>query len=237
MSRILKIILVFFAIIIIGALVWFWFSQRQQPEPEPEPQPETETEEADNLANISAQDYNDILKSNFAIASKKALEWKKDAQFVFLKIQIPGDLNLKKITETYVFTSTASKTLYWTIGFDLEKNYIRALIWKDDFLKEESPKKIATQFWEIDWITAFQKAEIMGGKEFREKHQEDLEITINLTHAQPKNYLYWIVTYNSLESGEKKIVQINASTGEVLEELDDSESSEEESETLETPET
>ncbi len=237
MSRILKIILGLFAVILLGALIWFWFSQRQQPEPEPEPQPEAETEEADNLANINAQDYNDILKSNFATASKKALEWKNDAQFVFIKVQIPGDLNLKKITETYIFTSTTSKTLYWTIGFDLEKNYIRALIWKDDFLKGENPKKIATQFWETDWITAFQKAETAGGKEFREEHQEDLEITINLTHAQPKNYLYWIVTYTSLGSGDKKIVQINASTGEVLEESDDSESSEEESETSEIPET
>ncbi len=237
MSKILKIILVFFAIIILGALAWFWFSQRKQPQPEPETQQEPEIEETENLANISAQDYDNILKSNLATAKKKASEWEKDAQFVFLKIQIPGDLNLKKITETYVFTSAASKTLYWTIGFDLEQNYIRALIWKDDFLKGESPKKIATQFWEIDWITAFQKAETAGGKEFREEHQKDLEIAINLTHAQPKDYLYWIVTYNSLESGDKKTVQINASTGEVLEELGDSENSEEESEIFETPET
>ena len=230
MSRILKIILVFFAIMIIGALVWFWFNQKNQPQPEPETQPETETEEVDNLANINAQDYSEILKSNFATTSKKALEWQKDAQFVFLKVQIPGDLNLQKITETYVFTSAASKTLYWTIGFDLEGNYIRALIWKDDFLKGESPKKIATQFWEIDWITAFQKAEEVDGKKFREEHQKDLEITADLTHSQPKNYLYWIITYNSLESGDKKIVQIDASTGEVLEESSESEQETETSE-------
>lgn len=232
MSRALKIILIFFSVAMIVLLAWFWYSNNQEKRAQTSTQdtsqeqtPEEATSEnVDNLANINAQTYDTILKSNFSVAKEKALLWQNDAQFVFLKIQIPADLNLRKITETYVFTSEKSKSLYWTMGLDLEQNYIRALIWKEDFLKEESPKLIATQFWKTDWISAFQKADKNDGQEFRDKYDDDLTIAINLTYAQPNNYLYWIVKYQSLTSGDTVSIQIDANTGDLVPESSESES-------------
>jgi len=220
MGRLPKIIL---ALIIIFALVFaiiFFVNKNKQkqssspPSSSTAPPPQTETKK--DLSNINPQDYTEVLNKNFQISQTKALEWKKNASFVFLRVQIPDDLNPLKVTETYVYDSPDSPLMYWTIGLNLKGDFLRALIYKNDFLQGENTKKIATQFWQIDWLTAFQKAEKNGGQEFREKNKNGLEINADLKCGEPKGYLYWFISYRALDSDENKVIQVDANSGEVI---------------------
>jgi len=227
-------------ILLSGLLIFLIFLMiglgcKKQTTTEPEPTTgtgETETaEKQKDLSSVDPQDYSIKLENNFNQAVERSKSWQKNAQFVFLRIQIPADLNPKRVVETYVFTSTYSPTMYWTIGFSLDGSYIRALIPKSDYLQNESPKTISTKYWQTDWITAFQKADQAGGKEFREKNESNLDITASLTYVQPKGYLYWVFQYKNLESEDKSIIRVDANTGELEKENSQSETESNSSET------
>jgi hypothetical protein len=200
---------------IVFGIIYYLNKKKQNQTPTQTP-PTTPVEAKKDLSNINAQDYSEILSKNFQIATAKSLEWKQNAQFVFLKVQIPEDLNPLKVTETYVYNSNDSPLMFWTIGFNLKSDFIRALIYKNDFLQGESIKKISTQYWQVDWITAFQKADKSGGKDFRDKIKDGLEITADLKYESTKGYLYWFITYQALNSDDQKVIQIDANTGEII---------------------
>ncbi len=219
--RILKIIAVLVVIVLIAIIIVWGLSKKTQTQTNQSTSTnnqENSTSQTNNLSNIKPTDYSETLIANLAKAQELAGQWQKNAQLVFLKVQISSDLNLKKITETYVFSSSKAPINYWTIGFDLEKNYIRAQIPKTDFLQNDNPKKIKTEFWKTDWISAFQKAEVSGGKTFRDKYKNDLTIVADLTYSKPNDYLYWIVSYNSLSSEDSLQIKVDANSGEVNQE-------------------
>jgi len=215
--RALKIIVVLVVIVLIVIIIIWVLGKKTQFQTQTNQSTTTNQEESKtkDLSNINPSDYSETFTANLAKAQELTSQWQKDAELVFVKVQISSDLNFKKITETYVFSSTKIPLNYWTISFDLEKNYLRALIPKTDFLQNETPSKIKTNFWKIDWISAFQKAETAGGKDFRKKYQNDLTIEANLTYSQPKNYLYWIINYQSLTDQNLLQVKIDANSGEV----------------------
>ena len=219
MSKIAKIGLVILVLILIIIFIVVYFNNRNKNQTPAQTTP-TETEKKD-LSNIDPQQYSTLLGvngTNFTKAQTQALVWKKTAQFVFLKVQIPENLNPKQVTETYVFDSADSPLMYWTIGYDLDGNSIRALIYKADFLQDETLKKINTQYWQTDWLTSFQKADKAGGKEFRDKYKDDLDITANLTYDQTTSFLSWVITYTSISTKDTKTIKVNANTGEIIKE-------------------
>jgi len=226
LGRTVKIIITILLIGIVGFGGYYFYMQRQQnttqtntttdnTTPPTNDGSSTTSTEIKTIITVNPQDYDNALQKNFDTASQKASQWQSDAKFVYLQIDLPNNLNPDKANETYVFISAKSPSNYWTIAQNLAGEYIRAIIPKTDFLKNGSPKEIFTKYWKTDWITAFQKADLESGKAFREKYPNDLEISANLTHGGPNDYLTWIIKYNAPKAGEKLEVQVDAATGEI----------------------
>ena len=92
---------------------------------------------------------------------------------------------------------------------------MRSRIPKTDYRLNYQP--IILKYWKLNWLSALQKAEQAGGKSFREKYSnEALQITAELAHLCPKNYLCWRIKYLALKSKDSKTVLVNANTGEVV---------------------
>jgi hypothetical protein len=215
MSRVLKIIIVIVLIIIIVAIILVVRNKKPSTTPTQTPLTSTTSSTQKDLSNVNTQDYSTVLTNNYQKSTTASLAWKTNAQFVGIDVSIPEDLNPLKATETYIYDSADSPLMYFTIGYDLKSNYIRALIYKSDYMKNSNLKKISTQFWQTDWITAFQKAEKSGGKDFRTSIKDGLQINADLKYSDTNNYLYWFITYQALNASNNKVIQIDANTGQV----------------------
>lgn len=220
---------IFGVIILIGIIAagaWFYFNSQQTSIDQPATDTDTSKDATSDqnstdqtpkqtLANISPEDYQTQFDKNFQTSKTKAVEWQKNAQFVFLQISISSDLNLKKITETYTYQAPSENYYLWTANIDLEGNFLRALIPKTDYLSDQKLKQINIKYWNANWIKAFQSAEASGGKEFRDQYGDELEIYANLGYLGPKNFLAWEIKYRSLtDEAEIETYLIDAYTGE-----------------------
>ncbi|TSC90946.1 MAG: Uncharacterized protein CEN92_346, partial [Candidatus Berkelbacteria bacterium Licking1014_96] len=98
------------------------------------------------------------------------------------------------------------------------KNYVRAIIPKEDYLGSNLVP-VRTQYFKVNYTQAFQTAETNGGKEWREKEKDSkYQITATLAHGEPKGYLYWLVEYQLTDGSDKKTIQIDANSGEIVNE-------------------
>lgn len=191
---------------------------KKQPTESPTPSPSvSQTSRENNLTNLDPTSAVEEIKSNLNTAKQKAVLWQNDAILYSASAKITPMLQLQDVIEIYSFGSGAQPSSWWTISIsDRSKNYIRAVIPKEDYLGS-SLTPVAEKYWQINFIEAFQIAEKNGGKEWREKlGNNNYQITATLAHGDPKGYLYWTVEYQNSDGSDEKRVQINASNGEVV---------------------
>lgn len=173
----------------------------------------------DNLTNLDPTSVQEQITANYNTAKQKASSWKPDAVLYSASAKITSSIDFEDIIEVYTFGSTAEPSYWWTISISVRsKNYVRAIIPKEDYLGANLvPTR--TQYWKVNYVQAFQTAETNGGKEWREKQKDSkYQITATLAHGEPKGYLYWLVEYQLLDGSDKKTIQIDANSGEVINE-------------------
>lgn len=157
-----------------------------------------------DLTNTDPLTIKTIVENNFNLAKQKATEWKGDAQFYSMTVKLPPDLSLNNATETYVFGSESDRDYWWTIAIAESTNkYIRALIPKSDYLGNLL-RPVAMDYLKTTYLQAFQVAENYQGAAYRTANN-GTEVTITLSHGEPKNWLWWIVEYKSPQGNPIKI--------------------------------
>jgi len=170
-----------------------------------------------DLTNLDPSSALDETKANFKVAQEKAILWHPDAVLYSTSAKITSTLDWQDVIEVYTFGSAQEPANWWTISISVRsKNYVRAIIPKEDYLGANLTP-IALQYWKINYLEAFQTAEKNGGKDWRNNQKNsNYQITVTLAHAEPNNYLYFIVEYQNSDGSDKKTIQINANNGEVV---------------------
>lgn len=169
----------------------------------------------DSTVLTNTERYQLIVKDNLKY-------WDKNGQFVALNVKLDGTLYSKSVNQTFIYYSklkpAINKYYYYTVNFDLEGQYLRALIDKRDYfgILPSTPLAIESKYFKISWLAALKKAEENGGKTFREKHVNDCNITLNLYRGDPNNYTYWFITYAQTNGDDNITMQINASDGAIV---------------------
>lgn len=159
---------------------------------------------------------NQLANANLDQAKTKAKDWKTDTTLYAVNIKLPKDLSVNKAIETFIFGSTIETTNWWTFAIsENSAKYVRAIVPKTDYLSTIT-KAIGMSYWKINYLEALKVADTHGGKTFRDKNA-DTQITLNLSQAEPKGWLWWIVDYESA-SGETLKVRVNPTDSTVVDE-------------------
>lgn len=160
-----------------------------------------------DLTNALPTSLDELITTNYNLAKQKVLDWHSDATIYVLTIKLPQSLELNNATETYTFGSATDAQSWWTISIaEKTGKIIRAIIPKEDYFGN-SLKPMNTYFWKTNYLEAFQLAEKNGGKTFRDSNQ-DAEVTLTLSHSEPKGWLWWTVEYKT-NTGSNLKIRIN----------------------------
>lgn len=180
---------------------------------------QSQTPQADDLTNLDSSTALEEITANFNTAKQKAALWQTDATLYSSSAKITKSLQWEDVIEVYTFGSPSQPAFWWTISISVRsKNYVRAIIPKEDYLGANLVP-VRTQYWKINYVEAFQIAEKNGGKEWREKQKDNnYQTTTTLVHGEPKGYLYWMIEYQLTDGSDKKTIQIDANSGEVINE-------------------
>lgn len=184
--------------------------------PTPSASEKPTSEQKNDLTNVDPSSFSSEISANLETAKQKAAQWQGDAVLYSASAKITSSLDPEDVIEVYTFGTPAQASYWWTISISTRsKNYVRAIIPKEDYLGS-SLVPVRAQFWKISYVEAFQVAEKNGGSDWRGKQTQDYQITATLAHGEPKGYLYWTVEYRNNLGTEKKAVQIDANSGEVI---------------------
>ena len=171
---------------------------------------------AQNLTNIDPSAVSEKTLANSRLSREKAAQWQSDAALYYVSLKLDPTLSPDGTTETYTYGSANSPNAWWTISLSQSTGkFIRAIIPKEDYLGTNI-NPINTAFWKINYVQAFQTAELSGGKDFRTANP-DAQISLDLFQGQPKGWLWWIVKYESAGASPLNIL-VNANTGEAADE-------------------
>lgn len=218
----MKNILKFFILLILSTFLVGLNLSCKKTTPSETPTPsasESQAPQEDNLTNLDPTSVQEQITANYNTAKQKASSWKSDAVLYSASAKITSSLDFEDVIEVYTFGTGSEPSYWWTISISVRsKNYVRAIIPKEDYLGANLvPAR--TQYWKVNYVQAFQAAETNGGKEWREKQKDSkYQITATLAHGEPKGYLYWLVEYQLLDGSDKKTIQIDANSGEVINE-------------------
>lgn len=146
-------------------------------------------------------------KANLARAQIAASAWKNDAQFTALNFKVPGDLNPASLSETFVFGSVQDTDNWFTYSIDPTGKFVRAVIPKADFLGS-SLQPISQQYWKKSYVDILRTADDNGGTAYIAQHPET-QVTVTLEQSQPKNWVWYIVEYNSSAQAQKILINAN----------------------------
>jgi hypothetical protein len=146
----------------------------------------------------------------------KAKVWNNAAGLCAASVKIGSDLSTQGMTYSYIYCATSDKTYYFNINYNSSGEFLRALIWKTDYIKTNLTP-VSLTYLKISFFEALQTAEnsTNGGAAFRASHPQ-AGITLNLYQANPSNYNYWFVDYQDSATPDKLIVQINTNSGQVI---------------------
>lgn len=206
--------IIIFAIALTGSLIWSYVDKRQQAKQEAANQVATTTTQIVNLTNVDATDFDSVVKDELTLANGKAIEINAGEKLAAVEIELPGDLLPSTGSSRYIYTSDSDKSNNWMITIaQASKNYIRALIPKDDYLGDL--QALNTNLWKFNYVTALQIAEKNGGLEWRENNQLS-SVKLTLRHTPPKNWLVWTVEYSGKDTKFTKV--IDANSGQIIDE-------------------
>lgn len=169
-----------------------------------------------NLTNINPNDYDSIIKNEYALANLRSKESNSGNELSAIDIEIAPDLMPSSVISRYVFSASNDQTNNWTMTFsEVNTNFIRATIPKEDYIG--SLTAINTKLWKFNFVTSLQIAEKNGGMKWRETN-ELASIRITLRHVEPKNWLLWLVQYKN--DGSSLLIKIDANSGRVVDDSD-----------------
>ncbi len=163
---------------------------------------------------VAPSSLDQSINDHKALADQKGKGWRNDAQLYRYSVKFDSNFTIGQITENFTYGSPADAYNWWTVTISGKNSkVVRALIPKEDFLGTNVPA-IPQRFWKINYVEALQLAESNGGATFRKSHS-DTQVSATLMIDQPKNYLWWIVEYQSSSLDPYRIL-INPATKEVF---------------------
>ena len=169
----------------------------------------------EQASSLSAQ-----AKREFDTAFAKARDWKADAILVAAMIDYTQKIDPANGTDSFAFYSPSEPQYYWTMTFNQKalssgSTYSRAIYYKDDYKLPADTVPVAMKYWTNDFVKALQKADEIGGKDFRSKNAVyDINILLS---SKKDQYLVWKVGY--LVGGQILFSKdIDAYTGEEFKE-------------------
>lgn len=169
-----------------------------------------------DLTTISPASAETSLQVNLAAATAAATTWKSNAALVYVSVDIPSNLAQNAGNEVYVFGSPDDPTNWWTYSLAQESGkFVRALIPKEDYLGDEITP-INLNYWNMNYVEAFQLAEANGGAAFR-LTSPGARANLYLSQRAPRGWLWWTAEYTA-PSGEQFTLLINPNLGEVVDE-------------------
>ncbi len=158
-------------------------------------------------------------KKKFTTSSEKLNSWplyKANANFTGLFITLDTKLELNSANEVYVFDSPDDANNHYTISLAQSSgNTLRAIIPIGDYQGTLLP--IKKEFWQVQYVEALQIAHKNGGQEFMSANAVT-SVEMKLVRADPKDFLYWIVTYHTKEVSKSLAVKVDANDKTVIKE-------------------
>lgn len=170
----------------------------------------------DSLATVDPASVDRGLKDEYAEVERAAKEWDAGAKLYAITINWPATLASGNSQRVYVFGSSTNEQVWWTLAINEQTHKrLRSLIPRSDYLGTDLDP-VATQYWQINAVTALQAAEAAGGKEFREQNITGIQVTTSLIDQGPKGWLWWVVNYRVAQDYVKYYV--DPKTGQVYDE-------------------
>ncbi len=210
------VFLIILAVALIIGGIWAYASNRNKEKAAQqvaeEAQKTAEEVKISNLTNIDAATLDADIKNQLSTADSKAAETDKKNVLIAVEVRLPQSLASSSGDTSYIYSSMSDKTNNWIVTLsNTSNNFLRAKVPKEDYIGDLKP--VNRSYWKINYIAALQVAEKNGGLDFRNAN-EISEIKLLLKNSDPKNWLYWFVSY----SGKNNIkqFQIDASTGSLI---------------------
>lgn len=202
------------AALIIGG-IWAYISNRNEEKVAQQAAEEAQKAKEvviSNLTNINTTTIDTAAEDQLAVADGKAAEVDKKNVLIAVEVRLPQSLDSSSGDTTYIYSSTSDKTNNWIITLsNASNNFLRARVPKEDYIGDL--KAVNRSYWKTNYVAALQIAEKNGGLNFRSAN-EISEIKLLLKNSDPKNWLYWFVSYSG--KNNVKQYQIDVSTGGIV---------------------
>lgn len=203
---------IFWVVVVIVLAVAGWSYYSKQKTASQNAATETQTPVVSNLTNLDPTDFDDSVKSEFALANTKAAEVNTAYKISAIEVNISKDLTVDSINTRYIYSASTDTKNNWMITISAtNQSYIRALIPKDDYAGAISPFDVTA--WKYNYVTALQLAEKAGGLDWREANTLTA-VKITLKNIGAGNQLAWSVEYSANEG--TKTINLDATSGKEI---------------------
>ncbi|MFZ5392235.1 MAG: hypothetical protein ACOZAR_03485 [Patescibacteria group bacterium] len=154
-------------------------------------------------------------KKSANLANEKARKWQSDAKLILLSTNYFSSLNDEGVIDKFIYTSDINTELYFSIDITRsDQKFTRTLIYRDDYRLKSGVLPIPIKYWKITYAQALEKADMLGGYQFRKDHP-NYQVSQMLSLADGKN-LAWYIVYSAPGSDQSFRITIDSSTGEQI---------------------
>lgn len=165
-----------------------------------------------NLTNLDPTNYDDQVKTEFALANAKAAAANPAFKISVIEVNMDKDLSLDTVSTRYIYSADSDTANNWMITISAKsQSFIRALIPKDDYAGKVTP--FDPTAWKYNFVTALQLAEKAGGLDWRGQNTL-VGVKMTLKNSGTDNKLTWIIEYTG--SAETKTINLDAATGATI---------------------
>ncbi len=154
-------------------------------------------------------------KKSANLANEKARKWQSDAKLILLSTNYFSSLNDEGVIDKFIYSSDINTELYFSIDINRsDQKFTRTLIYRDDYRLKSGVLPIPIKYWKITYAQALEKADMLGGYQFRKDHP-NYQVSQMLSLADGKN-LAWYIIYSAPGSDQSFRITIDSSTGEQI---------------------
>lgn len=179
----------------------------------------TSTPVTNTIIAADAVSEGEISKKRFTTSNEKLVSWslyKTNANFTGLFITLDPKLELNSANEVYVFDSPDDTNNHYTVSLAQSSgNTLRAIIPISDYQGTLLP--IKKEFWQVQYVEALQIAHKNGGQEFISANTVT-NVEMKLVRADPKDFLYWVITYHTKDIAKSFTIKVDANDKSVTKE-------------------
>lgn len=203
---------IFWVVVVVVLAVAGWSYYSKQKTASQNTATQTQTPVVSNLTNLDPTDFDDSVKSEFALANAKAAEANTAYKISAIEVNISKDLTVDSINTRYIYSAPTDTKNNWMITISAtNQSYIRALIPKDDYAGAVTPFDVTA--WKYNYVTALQLAEKAGGLDWREANTLTA-VKLTLKNIGTGNQLAWSVEYSANEG--TKTINLDATSGKEI---------------------